>query len=84
MVSKIKHVKLYSFSIIILCLPRTIYNHEGLKLQLFCFSASSNQMHFMAIDKENPMLKELMSQTSESIVYNFKMFLEETNKQTRN
>lgn len=40
-------------------------------------------MHFMAIDKENPMLKELISQTSESIVYNFKMLLEEVNKQTR-
>ncbi len=54
------------------------------EVTVICFSASSNQMHFMAVDKENPMLKELMSQTSESIVYNFKMLLEETNKQTRN
>ncbi len=62
----------------------TLDLYTTLKLQLFCFSASSNQMHFMAIDKENPMRKELISQTSKSIVYNFKMLSEEVNKQTCN
>lgn len=72
MIYEIKHVKMF-LSIINILFSLDLYCTEELKSQLFCFSASSNQMHFMAIDKEIPMRQELKGPTSKSIVYNLKM-----------